>query len=218
MSAMSGAISIPFGIIALYSDGHNAKTLFAALAFISLLVFAISIIAKNLALQESMRRKFKISCHPSISACRVKTHFSSWIQDAVFYRLIVEADCQEPIPACTGYLTKVEKDGKLLMGHENIQLTFSPGDQEDAIYKTLSPKIPAYLDVLLIIQMGQIVFCSKGYTIPNSLKPSRIFEAHGDYILTISVTGTSSQTTPAKIRFNWNGNWETSEMELISIY
>ncbi|MDD5164913.1 MAG: hypothetical protein PHG25_00015 [Candidatus Pacebacteria bacterium] len=45
-SAMSGAISIPFGFIALFAEG-NPRTYFAALAFIALWVFAIGVVRKN---------------------------------------------------------------------------------------------------------------------------------------------------------------------------
>src|SRR6266700_2564446 len=76
------------------------------------------------------RRRLKISCDPGINGCVSQVEWSSEVK-ANYSRIKIEADSDESIPNCTGFLTYIEKDGKRMWGVDNAQLTFALGQERD---------------------------------------------------------------------------------------
>jgi hypothetical protein len=164
-------------------------------------------------LLERLRPKFKLSCSKDISACIVPNPPNSMI----YFRVVVEADCAIEIENCSGFLTKIEKNGLVIYDHDPRELPFAPSDREDCLTKTLSPNIPYHLDVLCTINIVHAVFiATKGQPCPALNKEGvDVFGEEGDYILHVSVKGKGAPTESAKLRFHWNGNESTATIERI---
>jgi uncharacterized membrane protein HdeD (DUF308 family) len=64
-SLMSGALSIPFALAALFTQGHS-KTYFAILAFVALLVASGGLVKRIVDLKEKLRPKLHVSSVVSV--------------------------------------------------------------------------------------------------------------------------------------------------------
>jgi hypothetical protein len=219
-SAMSGAISIPFALIALFSSGHQ-RWLFVALAFVSLWVFVAAVIKKNLALQEKIRPKLKISCGKNVFgsvtesivdlADRGNIPFPTLIR---FYRMAVESDGVDAVHDCRALLTQISKNGVKRWGDDNVLLTFAPGEDADATCKTIYDKTTEFLDVLLISEWNKIIPAVKNRHW-RFTPTERIFSEPGEYILTVVISAQGMATIKVLLTFNWTGVSETAELSLL---
>jgi len=160
------------------------------------------------------RRRLKISCDPGINGCVSQVEWSSEVK-ANYSRIKIEADSDESIPNCTGFLTYIEKDGKRMWGVDNAQLTFALGQERDTLSKTIRPGVPEFLDVLAVSSKNEIYPSTKGRTWPYWPKLSKIFSESGDYLLTVLITGNGVPTVTALLEFAWTQNWETAALSLI---
>ena len=66
---MSGGLSIPFAFAALFSQGHQ-KSVFALLAFVALLLFAVRVVWKNYTMLEMQRMPLEIESLPCLGERR----------------------------------------------------------------------------------------------------------------------------------------------------
>lgn len=164
-------------------------------------------------LEERFKPKFKLYCSKEISACAVPNPSNTMR----YFRVVVEVDCATEIENCTGYLTKIEKDGLVIYDHDPRELPFAPSDREDCLAKTLSPKISYLLDVLCTINaVHAVFFATKGQPCAALNKEGEyIFGEEGEYILYVSVKGNAAPTISLKLKFNWTGNESTATIEKI---
>jgi hypothetical protein len=217
---MSGAASIPFAAIALFSTG-NQRLFFAALAFVALWVFVGSVALKNLELHDKLRPKIKIECGRDVVGCHTNPTVLPIIggrgerlgQKVVrFFRAAVSSDFPGIITGCCGKIIAIERDGNLLWGGDTQVLTFAPGNATDALAKVIHES-HEFLDILLISNEGEISMATPGYF--WRFEPlNRIFSDVDDYILTIVIVGNGVGEVRARLRFHWTRNWTTSEISL----
>jgi hypothetical protein len=205
-SGMSGGLSIPFAILGL-TNAFSLRWLFVTLAFVALFILAGRLAFKCIP-------KLKIACGPNVNGCSV---LAKWQPPARFWRLAVKTECLKSVTNCKGFLTRIDKDGENKWGDESQQLTFSQGEDPDALSKTVYNKVPAFLDVLVLTSNNEIIPGTKDRKWPYVASMRDIFSEPGQYILTVAVTGDGSPTINALLSFNWTGYWQTSQLTLIGI-
>jgi hypothetical protein len=119
-AVMSGALSVPFALLALFNV--SGRLLFAILAYAALGVMAISKTRETSNLREQMRPKLRMFCDNEGCArnmTRTETPF-------VFFRVAVECVGVDQVSDCKGFLTRIEKDGAVRWAGDNVLLTFAP--------------------------------------------------------------------------------------------
>jgi hypothetical protein len=165
-------------------------------------------------LQAALHR-FKIACDPSIEGCVRRV---SWGKDvwANFLRVKVESGSSASIENCTGFLTRIEKDGRTKWGGENAQLTFAHGKDPDTFAKTIRSKMSEFLDVLVVSSKNEIHPTTKDRHWRYQPLIREIFSEPGDYVLTVKITGDGVPTETALLKFTWTQNWQTAALTLIS--
>jgi hypothetical protein len=138
-----------------------------------------------------------------------------------FFRVVVNAtEESQLVKNCTGFLTRIEKDGKTKWGGNNAQLTFAQGEEPDALSKTIRYPVPEYLDVLAVTSRNQI-FPGTKPGIGLRLWPfvpalDQIFSQIGDYLLTVVITGDGVvPAVTALLKFTWLEDLETAALTLI---
>jgi len=131
-----------------------------------------------------------------------------------FLRVAVFTD-SPCVTGCKGFLTRIDSAGEKRWGGESAQLTFAPGEDDDALSKTIYTKVPAFLDVLAITSAGDIHACTKGRQWLYLPRLHEIFSEVGDYVLTVVVTGDAISSQTSFLRFNWTKNWQTSFLTLL---
>lgn len=180
------------------------------------------------ALQMKLVPKFEVACATSIPACKIETTLQLKNADtgavygeteATYFRAVINAHGPGQITGCTGYITRICKDGRVLLEHEKLQLQYTPGSDADTYSKTISPDIPEHLDIVFVTRhsggVPQLIHLPvKG--IPHSVNLKEIFRESGDYLITIALQGTGSRTKKFDVRFSWTGDSATSTIELIT--
>ena len=82
--------------------------------------------------------------------------------------------------------------------------------------KTIHVGKTEYIDVIAIDFTGRIYPGTKPprewFFLPRMID---IFRDHGEYFLTVKITGESIPTEVVRLRFVWSGNYETSILEKI---
>lgn len=131
-----------------------------------------------------------------------------------FLRVAVATD-SACVTGCKGFLTRIDSAGQKRWGGESAQLTFAPGEDEDALSKTIYTKVPAFLDVLAITSDGDIHVCTKGRQWLYLPRLHEIFSEVGDYVLTVVLTGDGISSQTSFLRFNWTKNWQISFLTLL---
>ena len=167
-------------------------------------------------LSETMKPQFDIQCGPEISGCCVPSQFIDGSHN-MFHRMAITATCQQRIHDCRAFITRIEKDGNVKMGTENLAIPFAPGEPETALSVTLIPNVTSYLDVLYTTDKNTVMPRSKlgkEFGWPNAVNPLEIFSEKGEYILTV-VLSSQTQSRESKLSFNWTGNWTTASMRLV---
>ena len=140
------------------------------------------------------------------------THFQDG-RPVTFYRIKVENIGPNTVTGATGYVVDVEKNRVPQRFKETVQLTFAPGEADDALSKTLRPGIPEFLDVAFLASDGCFGLGTKGRFQLNSVK--EIFNAPAEYKFTIKVAGDNVQTETMKVLLHLTGDRATTEMECL---
>jgi hypothetical protein len=162
-------------------------------------------------LEEQSRPGFTIECDSQNNSKCAKETFWANNYAVKFYRALIDVKGNLPIPGCCGFLCRIEKDGKIKWENEDIPLTFSPGEAEDALNKTITKDQKAPLDVLAMDKGGNIFICQKDrshWPYPQSLQS--IFSEEGNYVLTIRVSSNGITSLREKLIFYRSKDWETS--------
>jgi hypothetical protein len=204
-AGISGALSVPFLVLGL-TNAFAQSSLFICLAFVALLTLAGRLAFRCVP-------KLDLACDPTIDGCEVIAHWPNIM--VKFCRIAVRTDCLESVRNCKGFLTRIEKNGTKKWSGEASQLTFAPGEDADALSKTVYYGIPAFLDVVVVTLHSDIVLATKNRVWPYAVDLQSIFAETGQYILTIAVAGNGSATITATLEFNWTGDWETSGLRLV---
>jgi hypothetical protein len=214
---MSGPLSVIFGLLAAFNVIGQRK-LFAALMVAALIVLVLRQAKKILELREKLRPKFQVVCDTSIDGCHVLSYLNTGNgtpMGSSFYRVKVCVNGAEEIKECTGYITLIHKDSLVRMGHENLRITFAPGDEPDCLSKTIRAHVPEFLDVLAVMEDGRIGICTKGFKIPNAINPAALFNERGEYIFEVVIAGKDVPSLPIKLKFYWSGARISSTLTLI---
>src|SRR6266496_1382445 len=95
---------------------------------------------------------------------------------------------------------------------DNAKLTFAPGENPDALSKTIHERMPEFLDVLIVTSRNEIFAGTKGRGWPYIPPLHEIFSEAGEYLLSVSITGPGIATAAPQLRFTWTKNWETSRL------
>jgi len=221
---ISGTLSVPFTCLALIVQG-DPKTMFIVLAFLSLLITCWRLAKTILDLENRFKSKLKIACSPEIDGCIKTANWGSGLNTV--YRIVVESTGVEPIPNCQGQLRSITKEGeaKPRWSGDTAILTFAPGENSDALAKTIHHNTPVHLDVVFIENLPREVYQSGPSTrlLPGTktrqwlFNPPfhQIFSEYGNYILGVKIIAPSFPTLDASLRFKWTGAHESSELHLI---
>jgi len=129
-----------------------------------------------------------------------------------FLRVVVHVAGKESIANCTGYLTEIRKTDQKKWEGDNAKLTFAPGEDPDALSKTIHERMPEFLDVLIVTSRNEIFAGTKGRGWPYIPPLHEIFSEAGEYLLSVSITGPGIATAAPQLRFTWTRNWETSRL------
>jgi hypothetical protein len=131
-----------------------------------------------------------------------------------FLRVVVHIAGRESVSNCTGYLTEIRKNHEKRWEGDNAKLTFAPGEDPDALSKTIHERVPEFLDVLAITSRNQLFVGTKGRGWPYMPRLHDIFSEPGNYLLSICITGDGLPTAAPQLTFTWTQNWETSQLRL----
>jgi hypothetical protein len=203
-AGISGGLSVPFLVLGL-TNAFAQSSLFICLAFLALLSLAGRLAFRCIP-------KLDLACDPGIDGCGAIAHWPQTILK--FWRLAVKTDCLESVRNCKGFLTRIEKDGIKKWGGESAQLTFAPGEDSDALSKTVYFNILAFLDVLAVTMRNEIFPGTKSRVWPYAVDLQSIFADAGKYLLTVAVAGDGSATITATLEFNWTRDWQTCDLRL----
>jgi len=167
-------------------------------------------------------RRLQIACHPSIEGCvaEVLWTINHKPLPVKFFRVAVNAVGEDQsVKNCTGFLRRIEKNGKTKWGGNKAQLTFAQGEEPDALSKIIRHPAPEYLDVLVVTSRNQIFPGTKPITKIRSWPfvpgMDEIFSEPGDYLLTLAITGDGVPAITALLEFTWTQNWQTAALTLI---
>jgi hypothetical protein len=126
-----------------------------------------------------------------------------------YFRVKVEVVGVAMVAGCSGNLTSAIKDGIDRLRGESPSLPFSPLDGEDALSKTIKPKVPAYLDLLAVHPEKGVILLFKGQRNPT-VSWSKLFREEGDYALHIVINAENSAPYEFDMTFRWTLNPATS--------
>lgn len=174
---------------------------------------------KHIALLNRLKPKFKFSFNDNLAGCCIATA-PEW----TYFRLCIEPDCEMRIEDCTGFLVKIEKGNRVVYDCEPRRLPFAPAESDDCFSKTLHPKTAFFIDVLICrdktsnyyTQGKEPLISIASKPIFDSLdgKGGYIFKEHGDYFITINVSGKDVSTQTVRLQFSWAGNVEESSIKI----
>src|SRR5882724_967454 len=164
---------------------------------------------------KSQSRRFRISCHSDIEGCVKQARFTSEGLLTNFFRVKVEAEGGN-IQNCTGFLTRIERNGKSTWGGDSAKLTFAQGEDPDTFSKIIRSNVAQFLDVLAVTSRNEMYpgtfIAPYGRIWPYAIPLTDIFSEPGDYMLTVAVTGDDIPTETAILKFTWTQNWQTTAL------
>jgi hypothetical protein len=159
---------------------------------------------------------FAIECGPDVPGSEKSARWANGPEGmpVKFLRVVVHVAGKESVQNCTGYLTEIRKNHEKRWEGDNAKLTFAPGEDSDALSKTIHERMPEFLDVLIITSKNQIHPGTKGRGWPYVPALHEIFSEPGDYFLSVSITGRGIATASPQLTFTWTQHWETSQLRL----
>ena len=157
---------------------------------------------------------FALECGPEVSGSEKPALWANGPEGlpVKFLRVVVHVAGTESVANCTGYLTEIRKNDQKKWEGDNAKLTFAPGEDPDALSKTIHERMPEFLDVLIITSRNEIFAGTKGRGWPYIPPLHEIFSEPGDYLLSLSITGPGIATAAPQLTFTWTKNWETSRL------
>jgi len=126
----------------------------------------------------------------------------------IFLRVIVSSLTARRIQNAKAYLVSIEKDSKILWDSQEVPLTFSPGEDPDALCKTIEHGGSYPVDVVIVRRGdGDPLFLgTPGRTWPHFDSVYDIFSEIGDYIINVRVSADDCPSILAKVKFHWGGD------------
>lgn len=219
LARMSGPLSVPAVILALWLSNETAKTAFIVTAFICLWVTAYRIWKPEREqvqkLSDRLTPKFTAVFDSTKPPCRSVSEFrfsdDRNPRNGMVYRIEVENIGAETINNCEGYLTEVAfEDDAVELGVMNLLWS---GMYPQALRVDLRPNVRRHLDLIVIYDDACVSIISPGWP-PNNRQD--FFLRRGHYRFTVVIGEDRSTLPPYKLRLDYTGDWQTSTMEVIS--
>ena len=125
----------------------------------------------------------------------------------IFLRIVVSSLTERRIQNAKAYLVSIEKESKTLWDNEELPLTFSPGENQDALCKTIEHGGSYPIDVVIVRRGDNALFMgTPGRTWPHFNSLYDIFSESGDYIISIRVSADDCPSIVARVLFKWGGD------------
>ena len=207
-TGMSGPLSIIFAALAV-SNFLSARWEFVVLAFAALMVTVGRLTYRSVS-------RFRIT---TCSEAERNTAYNSISFDGnppfpvLFYQVRVDLLGKGSVTNCCARLISIHKNKAVKWQGQAVELTFAPGEAEDALSKTLNDDVPEYIDVVMLSDNNNIWLCSRGRQWTYKPPLQQIFDGRGEYLITIALRGSSGATRKAVLKFTWN-DWNTSILEV----
>jgi hypothetical protein len=135
-----------------------------------------------------------------------------------FLRLVVSSLTASRIEDAKGYLVSIQRDSKILWDSQEVPLTFAPGENADALSKTIEDGGKYPLDVLIVRHGDNEVFMgTPGRTWPHFTSLDEIFSEKGEYILTLRVSAKDCPSILARMKFLWTKNADNCGIDLMPV-
>jgi hypothetical protein len=167
---------------------------------------------------EEKRAKLEVECAKSVEGCSVTSEQSS----RHYFRARVTLRCHQAVSGCFGSLTRIEgfASNRLIREQEVDTLPFAPSHDPDSTSKTLSPDVPIFLDVLVVdfrsgVDQVYIAHKQHGANPARTADGHYVFESVGIFSISVKMGGTGIPTQTVRFRFNWTGDYRTSELSVI---
>jgi len=155
---------------------------------------------------------FALDCGPDVPGSERPARWGPEGLPVKFLRLVVHVAGKESAANCIGYLTEIRKNHDIKWEGDNAKLTFAPGEEPDALSKSIHRNIPEFLDILIITSRNEIFAGTKTRLWPYVPPLHEIFSDPGEYLLSVCITGRGVQTAAPQLKFTWTQNWKTSQL------
>lgn len=199
---MSGPLSIPATVLALWASSDVAKAAFTLTAILCVWVTAYR-----------LWKPAKLSAvfNPTIPPWRDEVQFTDG-RRAMAYRLRIENIGAETIQNCEGQVVEVAfSDEAAELGVTSLTWC---GEYPLRTRIDLRGHFVRELDILNIFEDGTVSITTPGWP-PNNRH--NFFARRGPYRFVIVIGGDGTATLPPrKLRLNYTGNWRTSTMKALS--
>lgn len=209
---MSGPLSVPFAVLALFVEDALGRILFGMLAFVCLVVAAYIVWKKErvraIDLEEKIRPKISLAFDATKSGCIVVSSFNAGPQ-AKWFRILAQASSAGSLNGCQGRLLSIQFNSNIVFDSEPVRLPFAPGSHPDAYSKEIRDGISEYLDVIFITEDNQIHHCSRFG--PNSIDFDEIFSRRGEYKFMVAVSSSESRSVRYELILDWQGDWQSAK-------
>ncbi len=208
-SVMSGALSVPSTIIAIWAPSWS-KWAFVGVAIVGYLFVLIRLAYKCACLEDHiLKPKLTVRCGTILDGCN-KHHPE---RKVILLRLVVENISSGTIDECQGVLVKIERNGVPIWHGDNRNLAFAPEEKVDSESKTIRPGVEEYLDVVGIGDNRIDCIGTKGRHWPDFFPPIGELFGKGDVILTITLTGRNTAPLKGMFRLHVAQKYEESYLE-----
>jgi hypothetical protein len=187
-SGMRGPLSIIFAVLAV-GNFLSARKEFVFLAFVALLVTVGRLAYRSVS-------RFRITTCSEAERNSAYNYVSFGRNPpfrVLFYQVRVDLLGKGSVTNCCARLISIHKDRTVKWQGQAVELTFSPGEAEDALSKTLNDDIPEYIDVVML-SGNNIWLCTKGRQWTYQPPLPEIFNGRGEYLITIALRGSSGAT------------------------
>ena len=135
-----------------------------------------------------------------------------------FFRIVVSSLTHSRIENAKGYLVSIEKDSKMLWDSQEVPLTFAPGEDADALSKTIEVGGKYPLDVMILRHGDNDLFIgTPGRVWPHFKSVAEIFSEEGEYVLTVRVAAKDCPSILRKVKFVWTGRVNDSGIDLMPL-
>ncbi len=119
-----------------------------------------------------------------------------------WYRVRVAA-LNHNVTNCRGQILSVTRAGNNVLAGENPSVTFAPGNQADAMAKTIHVGVPEYLDFLTVFEDNRAELAVPLGLQSSSINWRDIFAQAGDYTIEVAVTTPDATTASIELLFKW---------------
>lgn len=202
---MSGVFSVPFGALSAFSDSAYGRIIWGGMAITAFGTAAYLIWANErktvVELQNKIKPKLNVSFNMNDPHCVRRNVLLANGSHGDWYRVKVESINDANVDHCSARLLDVHRGTSPIFEGETPRLAFA--QQKDPYDVTVSAKIPAYID-LLVVRSDNIALLH--LPTPDgqaSINTQELFSMPGDHTIRIAVKS-DSPTVVTKLSFRWN--------------